>query len=387
MVQRYTSVIMADLLVALLMLASAVAFARFLVTASARHSLLFGLLASATILTKGSGLLLALLPPLAIALSGRWSLLAKPALWLAPVPVLLLALPWMWFTHDISSEGMRGVPLLQHIREALVFYPAYLPRMIGWGGTILCVIGILTVLRLTWLRKPIATTALPVALLSLVIALYAFHVLCPIGLEDRYLLPVLAPLLLFAILLLQTLTRIAELPARAAWVPAALLLLLTWIEVIRTQPKTDRSFTTLATLVATNIPQSTGTENHQTEVLVSSDARGEGAFIAAMALAVNNRSNSPVRVLRSSQRIASSDWMGRGYQLAATTPEGVEELLEELRVDFVIVDPGLGDPTRRPHHDLMVRWWRENHDQEGTPATRDPGAPVLVDRQRSAPGR
>ena len=383
-VQRYTSIIMADLLVALLMLASAAAFARFLVTSSKRDSLLFGVLAAATILTKGSGLLLALLPPIAIALTGRWSLIKNPALWLAPLPVLLLALPWMWFTHDISAEGMRGVPLLQHIREALAFYPAYLPRMLGWGWTILLIFGILASLRLIWLARSTATTALPATLLSLVLALYGFHALCPIGLEDRYLLPALAPLLLLAIMVVQAVFRLADLPKRAAWVPAAIVLLLAVFEVIRLVPKPDRSFTALAQLVARDIETSPAEAQPPVNVLISSDARGEGAFIAAMALVTSDRSRSPVRVLRSSQQIASSDWMGRGYTLAATNNQQVEDLLDEQSVDLVVVDPGLQDRSRRPHHDLMVKWWSEFHQRSGTPASDAETAPVLVDRQPSS---
>ena len=374
-VQRYTAVIMADLLVALLMLLSALAFARFLVTESRRDSLLFGLLAAATILTKGSGLLLALLPPLAIALTGRWSLLKNPALWLAPIPVLLLALPWMWFTHDISAEGMRGVPLLQHFREALTFYPAYLPRMLGWGWTVLLVAGLVTTaLALLRRRAPLAETALPACLLALVLALYGFHVLCPIGLEDRYLLPALPPLMLLALRVAQSLFRAADLPARSAWVPAAVVILLAAVEIIRATPKDHRGFTELAAPVAA------AATSTATSVLVSSDARGEGAFIAAAAFAVRQRSDSPLRVLRSSQHLASSDWMGRGYQLAATDTAGVEALFEKLDVQWVVVDPGLGDRTRRPHHRLMVDWWQALHEGAGQPAATDPNPPVLIAR-------
>lgn len=382
-VQRYTAVIMADLMVALLMLLSALAFARFLVTGSRRDSLLFGLLAAATILTKGSGLLLALLPPLAIALTGRWSLIKAPALWLAPVPVLLLALPWMWFTHDISAEGMRGVPLLQHIREALTFYPGYLPRLLGWGWTLLLAAGIvttcLTLLRNRAAPAQIAQIARPACLLALVLALYGFHVFCPIGLEDRYLLPALPPLMLLALGVAQSLLRAADLPPRAAWVPAALVLLLAGVEVIRATPKDHRGFTALAAPVAA-AARGDASRSSTTNVLVSSDARGEGAYIAAAAFAVRQRSDSPLRVLRSSQQIASSDWMGRGYQLAATNPAEIEALLDQLDVAWVVVDPGLTDRTRRPHHQLMVDWWQTEHHRAGQPATTDPGAPVLVER-------
>jgi hypothetical protein len=44
------------------------------------------------------------------------------------------------------------------------------------------------------------------------------------------------------------------------------------------------------------------------------------------------------------------------------------------------VDPGLADRSRRPHHDLVVAWWREFHQATGTPATTTDGSPVLVER-------
>ncbi|RYD35713.1 MAG: phospholipid carrier-dependent glycosyltransferase, partial [Verrucomicrobiaceae bacterium] len=87
LVQSYTAIVMSDMLLVIWCLLATLAFARFLSTGSAKWSLAFGTLAAAAILTKGSGLLLALVPPAAILLTGRWKTALAPKLWLAPLPV------------------------------------------------------------------------------------------------------------------------------------------------------------------------------------------------------------------------------------------------------------------------------------------------------------
>jgi (E)-4-hydroxy-3-methylbut-2-enyl-diphosphate synthase len=59
-------------------------------------------------------------PPLAIVLTGRFHLLKRASLWIAPLPVLLICGPWLFFSSRITAEGMvesalRHISLLQSL--------------------------------------------------------------------------------------------------------------------------------------------------------------------------------------------------------------------------------------------------------------------------------
>src|SRR5207237_9290681 len=74
-IQAYSGMVMADTLVGLLSLWTVLSFARFIDRQGWQDAALFGLLASLTILTKGTGLALALVPPLALLFNRRWNLI------------------------------------------------------------------------------------------------------------------------------------------------------------------------------------------------------------------------------------------------------------------------------------------------------------------------
>jgi hypothetical protein len=141
--RTYTTIIMADLLLVLLALLAARSFARFVRSGTARDSLLFGLWAALAILTKGSAIGLALLPPLALVIGGRADLLRSPRLWLAPIPVLLLALPWICLTVGITAEGMEEEGRLAWIGKAVPFYGRAILDEAGWAGGALLVLAVL----------------------------------------------------------------------------------------------------------------------------------------------------------------------------------------------------------------------------------------------------
>lgn len=106
------SLVMPDMLCALLVFGSAMAFARFLDRERARDALLFGGLAGLAILIEASGVALFLMAPLAILISRRWSVLKQPALWGGVVLAALLAAPSVrYFVNAMNSGGHpTGLP-------------------------------------------------------------------------------------------------------------------------------------------------------------------------------------------------------------------------------------------------------------------------------------
>ncbi|NIP96904.1 MAG: hypothetical protein GWO24_27105, partial [Akkermansiaceae bacterium] len=70
-----------------------------------------------------------------------------------------------------------------------------------------------------------------------------------------------------------------------------------------------------------------GQHRQSFKLLVSADARGEGAFISEVAILDGNRPSHTVE--RSSKTLSKSDWLGRGYQEAFATDQQLLSFLVE----------------------------------------------------------
>ena len=109
MLREATLIIMLDLPVALLVLLAIIAYARYLAAPRWAPALVFGLLAAMAILTKGTGAALALVPPFALLLTGRFGLMRRLDFWL-PLPVV---------AGGRTSPGWRHRPIGRAFWRAL----------------------------------------------------------------------------------------------------------------------------------------------------------------------------------------------------------------------------------------------------------------------------
>ena len=71
---------------------------------------LFALLAAFAPLVKGNGALVALVPAIDMALTRRWTLLKRPALWAAGALAFVIVAPWYALSFAISAEGFNYAP-------------------------------------------------------------------------------------------------------------------------------------------------------------------------------------------------------------------------------------------------------------------------------------
>ncbi|MFT4548827.1 MAG: hypothetical protein ACI9MB_002780, partial [Verrucomicrobiales bacterium] len=197
LVRTYTAIVMSDLLLVIFCLLATDAWRRFLGSTSKRDAIAFGLWAAIAILTKGSALFLALLPPLSIALSSKWGLLKSRALWLAPIPVILFAMPWMLATRHITAEGMSDTPLLEYIGEAAPFFAKHLVSEFGWMATLLLVAVCIATLMRAFRRIPVDDST--VCHVAVVVGLLGFYIAIPSGLDARYFLPMIPSLFVLII--------------------------------------------------------------------------------------------------------------------------------------------------------------------------------------------
>jgi hypothetical protein len=90
-------------------------------------------------------------------------------------------------------------------------------------------------------------------------------------------------------------------------------------------------------------------------VLISADASGEGAFIAARRSEGGGTAARTGFVLRASKLLLRSDWMGRVYEPTVTTVEQLHEILDRSGVRFIVLDKtGFEFLPTRPQHRLLL---------------------------------
>jgi hypothetical protein len=334
--------VMSDLMLALLCLWAAIEWANYLRTPTIRRALWWGLIAAAAILTKGSGMGLCLLPPLATVLAGQWRLVRTWSWWCAAMPVAVLAGPWMLYSTGISKEGMTQLSPLQYFLDAVPFHLKAMPEVFGWIITLLALWGIARGSILGWKRRSLSPEA--ASMLGLSAGIGCILLLIPVGLSTRYMVT-LAPVVMLA-----AMASLGLLPWRSILGKAALgAVLITAFVVSKGLPVKEVSGFDTAVKLA-GIPSA---EAPLQNWLVSSDPRGEGAVIAAAAFGLSQRAPANLRLYRGGKELSASDWMGRGYKLAFDTPEALLKHLDDRQITWVFVDKSMPGELRRPH-DLLL---------------------------------
>ncbi|MEZ5384388.1 MAG: hypothetical protein R3F13_02610 [Prosthecobacter sp.] len=373
--------VMSDTLLAFFCLWSAVAWANYLRTPTRHMALLWGCIAAAAILTKGSGMGLCLLPPTATLLSGKWRLIFTGSWWCAALPVAMLAGPWMLYSTSISREGMTMLTPSQYFIEAVPFYVGAMPHVFGWAMTILSLLGIWAGLTSHLRCKSLSNEAASLA--GMALGMSAVLLLVPVGLISRYMLT-LAP-----VVMITAAYGLEAVPWRTSAPVSKAILLLVLIGVFIFNSglpvKEVHGFTQAVT--NSGLPVAGSTKQNW---LIASDPRGEGAIIAAAAFNCPQRSPSPLRVYRGSKELASSDWMGRDYRSPFADASAMLQHLDKLKVSRVFVDMSVPAAKRLPHEQLLYAAMQSADDRWALdfeqPITRRPSeAGVLRVYQRIPP--
>lgn len=331
MLREATLIILLDLPVALLVLLAIIAYARYLAAPRWAPALMFGLLAAMAILTKGTGAALALVPPFALLLTGRFGLMRRLDFWL-PLPVVaILAGPWTLGTYSMAASGFQYGWGPDFTRLAAQTYWQGLLAGIGGPLVVLAAIGLLFVIVRAWRGGDEAPAAQPWAAVGAgLLAVLAFQCIVPAGLDPRYLLPTAAPLLLLAAYglmgLFSLLTR--SWPLITGLLACLILLVIAapFMLVSLTKPS-------IGMVPAARAALASGSANPL--ILVGSDAMGEGALVAAVAQA--DRAMLYF-VLRGSKLLAISDWNGKDYAPLYADAAALMRGLDEIGIGFVALD-------------------------------------------------
>jgi hypothetical protein len=347
LIQIYSKMVMAEILVALLSFCAVLYFGRFLDTEKWKDSAGFGICAALAILTKGNGLALVLVPPLALLFTRRFHLLTRPSFWCPAVIVLVFCGPFYWITLDMVRNGWQdGAPNLKFTMAAIRYYSYQLTKIIGIGLSLLVAIGfVMRVIRSHWDRGVEGKWA---AVGALLLSVWLFQCVVPSGLAARHLITAAPALLMF---LAAGIAAVADqLPLRRLTDErkvAILALAAALVFGARTFAIPKNSCYGFAEVAH----QLLSTPDFQQSVfLVSSDSNGEGMFISEVAM----REQRPGHiVLRASKVLSTSRWDGKEYEMLYQTPEQIMSYLEEIQVEILVLDLSVPIWGQFEHHLLL----------------------------------
>ena len=372
--QQASMSVMLDMLCAFWSLVTAVMFGRYLDSGRPRDIVRFAVCASIAILTKNNAFALALLPPLAIVIGRRWSVVRRPTLWWAPVIVCAICGPWYIFTwHQVgyvatmrSDVGWSTVGVLRNV--------AIVGEQPGFFAVPLAIVGL-------WDRLSLAKRqdGFWLSLLALVISYWTFHSLIYPIFAERYLLPVTAGMVLFSVAGLHRLAEIipwsAPRPVRQVTLAAAALALFA-ATTLHIPVKPFRGFADAAdTMLHRGLPT-------DTTALVSSDTIGEGAFVSHITI---RKPQPQTIILRASKLLATGTWIGIDYAERYPTDASLAAVLDRARVEYIALD----DASREAHHEHLRAFLDGSHHWNAVTMTMDssvgkPRSPVRLYTRRHA---
>ncbi len=333
LVQTYSDEEMAESLLVLTCFVSAAYFARYLETERWRPCVLFALFFSLAVLTKGSGWLLAFVPPIALLLTRRLDLLRRPQLWVAGAIVGVLCIPWQLMTMHLVEQGWVGgtKPSIGYTLSALWQFLIFLEQISGPILSLFILVGIgILVWKPIWKR---AVPAAPAAMFSFILGVWLFHSIVPAGVEDRKMVIAAPALVLFLFAGGQWIARWLPLKGRLlAWRSAlvACVGVLSFFFTCFTIPHDQHFGYDEAAQFITNRPSL-----RNATMLVSSGSVGEGLLISEIAM----REPYPTcTILRATKALAKVNWDASEYQCVFSTPAEVLNYLDSQKVTVVTLD-------------------------------------------------
>jgi hypothetical protein len=333
LVQTYSDEEMSETLLVLTCFWSAIYFARYIESERWQDSLGFGLFFSLAVLTKGSGWLLVLIPPVALLLTRKLQLLWRPSFWLSAAVVGALCVPWQVFSMRLVERGWAGgsSPSVSYTANAL---GEFLVLTVGILGPILSCVALIGIVRCVFtlaVRRRVDAGA--AVMLALLLADWIFHSVVPAGVEDRKMIIAVPALVLFLFAGAYWLAELLPLGGNMLkWrrslvaVSAALCFALQGFAVPQ-----QRHYGYIETAqFITSDPQL-----RNATILVSSESGGEGMLVSEIAMHAPRPTDV---IIRGTKALARVDWNASDYQSFFSTPEEVMQYFKQHNVQLAVID-------------------------------------------------
>lgn len=338
--QQSTQLVMADSCVALFSFLAVLHFGRYLDNARWQHSALFGIWASAAILSKYNGLALAFLPPLCMLFSNRWNLLRRGATWLPAAIVLVVCGSWYIPMVHLVAYAAEPLPTFSTVLPSMA---ANINALVGTAGIpvilVTCFGAALTFTRRA--RTTVEPSGIWISAAASIVACWLFHSIVTPDTEPRYMESALPALILFLVVGVYELSHIFRRPPLEFAMGLLICYVLGPFEVMTTP---HLGYAEFASTLAREPNLSTSV------ILADGDADSEG--MAVSEIAIHDR--RPARyVLRGSKLLADSTWMGENYRALFDVSTRILRTLDAAGVSVIIlqIDP----MVEAKHHALLKK--------------------------------
>jgi len=360
-IQQFSRDVMTEMLLALLVFSATLAYGTYLDTERWQPAAWFGIWFALALLAKGTAIQLALVPPAAILLTGRWRLLTRFSFWLPAVLVCAIAGPWYLWVPGAQHESVARFGGVHFASARLIGSFVTWSNMLGGGLNALALAGI--AMAASQLRK---RSGMWTASLALLLGAYLSRL--AIGAyEDRHLIVNLPVLMLFAALpvnwwLNQRIPKFRRTAPVAALVMAALLA----FNLSASPRKKHFGYSEVARNLLSH------PEFAHSVILTCGSAEGEGMLVSEIAM---HESRPGHIILRATKMLASSDWMGWDYHALFRDSDEMLQYLERIPVGIVVID----DAGRRTPHGQMLAQGIQAHPEKWQPLVNSAGD-ILVYR-------
>ncbi len=356
--QMYFDEEMAESLLLVTTFLAAVFFTRYLEDKRLKDSIWFGVFCSLAILTKGNGWALAMVPPIAIALTWDWAVLKRVSFWSAVPIVAVLCLPWQILTLGMAQRGWTGgsSPSVGYTLRALGEFAVITTDLLGWAVFALAALGIWTKVVVPFRSKKVQP--LFAVMFALIVSIWVFHSVVPAGVEGRKMINALPAFILFALAGGESLGRFVSQKATGGRIPlfrayagvAASAVLLFAAQTFSIPKEEHYGYTELSSYIE-NRP-----ELRNAVILVSSDRDGEGLLVSELAMQDQRPSHT---ILRATKLLSVSDWTGQVSEELCKTSDDVSQVLSREKVSAVVLD-SFPRRSRYLHNELLLKVVRES---------------------------
>ena len=343
--QYCMTLVMLDTQVALLDLLTVLALTRFFRTRRTRDGVFFGALTVVAMLTKGNACALVLMPPILILIRRDWRVLRSAGLYIAAGIILMLGVPWQLLSWKLLTAS---VPIA-HFGAAYMFrnltvYSHDLLANVGVPVLLVSAAGFAISLKRAAGPSDASDGALAMAAAcTLFLAVMLFQCIAPVPVDQRYMLPVIAPILFFFAAGVSAAGSLIPVPGGiAGWLLATSCVALFLTRTFSIPSRPPLGYSHAADLIR-------GVEPSGGVSLICSDSDGEGALVEEIALG----DRRPDRfVLRGSKVLSENEWDVTVYRPFFSSPDALAAYLDSVPVDTVLVDRS--EPMWKADRDLLL---------------------------------
>ena len=336
--------VMADTLEALVVTLTAICWGLFYKERNWRWCFLFSLMATLSLLTKGTAIGLALMPIIYVGLRRDFAFLLNIKTLVAAAVVAAITAPWYIFTYQMAADGFIYKWGWSYSRLSVPYFFAGLFRSAGIACTLMYCYGTFRCL-VNPKQSEIQTQPDVLAFASCSIAMMVFAMLVPAYLDTRYLIPALPSFVIVAFWgfydALDNLTWPKPYKAAVQYIPIAVFILSALPIFHMQHVQSLHSEQLVNEIMSSHLPNKL--------ILMSGNVEAEGAFVSRFAEIDTKKIHY---VIRGQKALADSSWMTDRYEPKFKTAKEVARWINDSGIGWIVLDSDSRFPEF-PHNALL----------------------------------